>query len=314
MGGQIESILDSFKDLNYSVDVGANIKRRDKIPTGSLTLDREFEGGYIRGKIIEIFGPNSTGKSALGFTLMAQAKGITAYIDAESAYDSDTAKMYGVDLDKLIVMKPEYLEQGLQMIIDCVERGAEVVVFDSIAGIAPKVELEGTLEDHNVGKKASRMGQLMRRLHNAMDKTGTTVFFVNQIRDSMEAYGNPITTPGGHAVEFHASYRMQVTGVERIPKTEPFIGHYMKITIKKNKFGSPGGKVMVPLLYGTGICREWELVDLALDLGIIKKSGSWFSYDDTQLAQGQLNTVTFIMDNPELFDEIQQRVNEKLKV
>lgn len=258
-----------------------------------------------------MYGPESSGKSAMAYSLLRNSHGINGFIDAESAYEAETAEMYGVDTSKLVVQRPGYIEEGMEMVLDMVDLGMETIIFDSIAGVAPKAELEGSMEDHNVGKKATRMGQLMRKLHLKADEHGCTVFFVNQIRDSMAMFGTPITTPGGHALKFHASHRFWVKSISsKIKAGERLIGHYMRIANKKNKFGFPSEEVMVPLIYGIGISPEWEILDMGVDKGIIKKSGAWYSYNDTKLGQGTYNTFTLLLDNPELTEEIKKKLYE----
>ncbi len=313
--GLSDRMSDILKALNMEEDdlfgTGDEIIRKEKDSTGSLTLDHTLDGGYIKGKIIECFGPESVGKSALAFSFIAALQkkgGIVGFIDAESALDRETVEMYGVDVKRLVPKQPDYLEEGMELMLKMVESGCDAVVFDSVAGLPPKKEFEGTMDDHAVGSKASRMGQLMRKLHKLADVKGCTIFFVNQIRDSMQMYGDPITTPGGKGLKFHASYRLQVTGTESIPKTGEPIGHLIKMTIKKNKFGPPKGKIEIPLIYGLGICREWELIDLAVEKGIVKKAGTWFDYEGTKVGQGQYASATFLIDNPELYDEILNKV------
>lgn len=309
----MDDVLDELKK-KYRVNDGSTHQRKDKISTGSLLLDDKLDGGFVRGKIIEIYGPESTGKSAMAFTLMSQGKGVMGYVDGESNWDKETAELYGVDTSRVIQGEPEYLEQGLEMVEDFVGKKLEIIVYDSIAGLAPKAEMEGSMEDHTVGKKAFRMNQHMRRIHLKANDAGSVIFFINQIRANVGAnmYAPQTITPGGMALAFHASYRLQITGTEKIMQGETKIGHYIKITIKKNKFGPPDQKVEIPFLYGYGVSKEWELVDLALKAGIFVKAGSWIKYDDANLAQGQLNTVLFLKDNPDFFNEIKTKLHEKV--
>lgn len=310
------SIDDVYSALSakykQGIYTGEDITRRDKLSTGSLILDRALDGGFVKGKIIECYGPESSGKSAMAYSLLANSPGINGFIDGESAYEKQTAQMYGVDTENLIVQKPDYIEEGMQMVLDMVDLGVETIIFDSIAGIPTKGELEGNMEDHNVGKKASRMGQLMRKLHHAADAAGTTVYFINQIRDSMQMFGSPFTTPGGHALKFHASYRLWLKSTSKIElgSNKQLIGHVMKINLKKNKFGKPGEDILVPLLYGIGICKEWEIIELGESCGVIEKSGSWYSYNGDKIGQGLWNTYTFLLDNPDLIDTIKKQIDE----
>lgn len=290
--------------------LGTDISRKGKISTGSIALDHELGGGFVRGKIIELYGPESSGKTALAFSMLAQATGINGFIDAESSYERETAEMYGVNTKNLVVQRPAYAEQGMDVLLDMLDFNPEVVVFDSIAGVATKSELEGNMEDHNIGKKAYRMGQLMRKLHLRADELGCTIVFVNQIRDSMEMFGIPVTTPGGHALKFHSTYRLWIKSTTKIEASGNLLGHYMKVNVKKNKIGKPGNNVMVPLIYGYGISSEWELIDVTVEEGVIQKSGSWYSFDGTKLGQGQFNTFKLLMDNPELFDAIKTKLEE----
>jgi len=311
--GGIEAVFNAlqskYKDGLY---MGSSISRKGVTSTGSIKLDLALNGGFVKGKIIECYGPESSGKSALAYALLSGIKGPKGFIDAESAYESETASMYGVDLSTMIVDRPEHIEQGMELVLDMVDAGMEAIVFDSIAGISTKAELEGSMEDHNVGKKASRMGQLMRKLHLKADEKGCTIFFVNQIRDSMSMYGSPVTTPGGHALQFHASYRLWVKGIDKIEigTAKEAVGHEMKVNIKKNKFGRPGIDVKIPLIYGKGISPEWEILDIAVEKEIIEKSGSWYSYEGSKIGQGQYNTFTFLLDNPEFVDQIKLKIHE----
>lgn len=306
------TIDDVLKLLNkkYEGDTykGSELERPEKITTGSLIFDKYLDGGYVPGKFIECYGKESLGKTALGYTMLSKMDGVNVYIDGESTYDRETAKMYGVNVDNLIVRKPEYLEEALEMLIELVAVGVDGVVFDSIAGFPTKGELEGSMEDHSIGKKASRMGQLFRKLHKKADKSGTTCYFINQLRQSMEMFSAKYTVPGGEALKFHATYRFFITSKEDIKKGEEVIGHYMKIKITKNKLGKSGEKFKIPLMYGYGVSREWEILDLAIENKIIKKSGSWFSYEGTNLAQGQYNTWGMLIDNPEFTEELLTKI------
>lgn len=306
----IDKVLDELGKNKYRVSLASRIIRPDKISTGSLLLDKELEGGYVKGRIVECFAPKSFGKTALGFTMLALIKdGLLGFIDAESSYDTETAVMYGVDPDRLLVGEPEYLEQGIDMVEDMINQGAAAIVYDSIAGVGPKVELEGDMDQHNVGAAAKRMSQAMRRLHLIAKDHGCVLFFVNQQRASMQMYGDPTTTPGGYALGFYATYRLQGTGIDRFPKEgPPYQGHHMKLKIEKNKLGHPGGRVIIPFLYGIGISREWELIDLAVAQDIVQQSGSWFSYDGTKIGQGKMSTVELLQDNPDLFEEIKSKL------
>jgi recombination protein RecA len=313
----MDSVLKALNTPMYKGTVykGKEIVRGGKIPTGSMKLNNKLNGGFVRGKLIECYALPSYGKSTLAYSLLDHTKGVKGFIDGESAYDKETAEMLGVDVNTLVVQKPDYLEQGLQMVIEMVDAGVETIIFDSIAGIPPKSELEDKADGTaKVGKKAYKMGELMRRLHNRAAAKLCTVFFINQVRDSMSQYGAALTTPGGHALAFHASYRLWISSIaKKIEKgKDNFVGHYMTITILKNKFGFPGHKVDVPLLYGYGVSHEWEIMDLAIDLEVIETSGTWFKYEDTTLAQGKYNLFTFMIDNPELLQDILGKI-KKLK-
>lgn len=309
-----KDINDVMKALNSkykgAISLGTDISRGEKISTGSLNLDAVLEGGYVRGKIIECYGPESSGKSALGYSLLANATGTCGFVDLESSYERETAEMYGVDTSKLLVADPGYLEEGMEATIDMVDAGCEVIIFDSIAGLGTKTEMEGNMEDHSVGKKATRVGQLMRKIHRKANRSKCTLFFVNQIRDSMAMWGSPITTPGGHALKFQATYRMQVTKIEKIEMgTDKILkGHNMMMRMVKNKLGRPGTRFKIPLIYGDGISNEWEIMEMALANKVLEKSGTWVQFEGTSLAQGEWNTYTFLKDNPELLEQIKLKL------
>lgn len=306
---KMDQVLKALSKVG-DISIGSDFERKEKVSTGSLLLDNELEGGVIKGKIIECFGPNGIGKTTLGYTLLAQHTGPIGYIDCESNYDKETAEMFGVNTHNLVIAQPDYLEQALQAVLDMVDAGIECIVYDSVAGLDSKMATEKSMEESTIGKRAFNMGLMLRKLHKAADHKGCTVFFINQIRDNVGAgpYQQQWITPGGHALEFQTSYRFQCVGKERIMKGDIAIGHYIKMNVYKNKFGLSNIKVDLPLIYGRGISQEMEVLDLALAKGIIVKSGSWFKHEDANIAQGQLGVIDFFIDNPEFFNEIKSQV------
>jgi len=305
----MDKILKALDD-KYGDDggLGSEIIRPEKISTGSLIIDEAFKGGFVRGKIINTYAAYGFGKSALAFKFLSQIKGPKGFIDAESAYDKETAEMYGVDTTTLIVREPAYIEQGMEMVMDMIKLGCEAVVFDSVAGIDTKAEAEEAIDSNGIGRKAKRMGQLMRKLHIAARKANCTVFFINQIRDVI---GSPVpmfTTPGGHALKFHASYNLEGKKKKPIKTGEEQIGHYMTIKLEKNKFGTPNMIVNIPIIYGYGISREWEIKDLAMEKGILEKGPSWYSYEGNKIANGDYKMFQFLLDNPEFTEELLTKI------
>lgn len=306
------NVDDVLKEMNKKhkgkLKLGTDIVRGEKRSTGSLLMDKALNGGYIEGKIIEVFGPESIGKSALAYTFLSQIKdGVIGFVDGESAYERETAEMYNVDCSRLVVSQPFHIEEGLQDMMDMIDEGAKAIVFDSIAGIPPKAELEGDMEDTAVGKKAYRMNQAMRQLHSKARDAGCTCLFINQVRESMNMF-EPVTTPGGKAVRFHATYRWWAVSKKALNKANPQFGHYINLRLFKNKVGLPDIKLSVPLVYGYGISPAWEIMDLALEANVLTKSGTWISHNGETIAQGEFNTFQAIMDNPDFFEELKKEL------
>ncbi len=289
------------------------------IPSGSLALDHALGvGGYPRGRVIEIFGPESSGKTTLALHAIAEAQkqgGIAAFIDAEHAFDRFYARKLGIDIDNLFVSQPDYGEQALEIAEQLIRSNAiDIVVIDSVAALTPKAELEGEMGDAKMGLQARLMSQALRKLTAIIGRTRTTVIFINQLREKIGVmFGNNETTTGGNALKFYASVRLDVRRIGQIKEGEEVIGNRTRVKVVKNKVAPPFRKAEFDLMYGTGISKEGEVLDLATELGIITKSGSWYSYGDTKLAQGRENAKKVIADNPELYEELRQKVVEALK-
>ncbi len=290
----------------------------DAIPTGSLTLDMALGvGGMPRGRVIEIYGPESSGKTTVALHVVAEAQkrgGEAAFIDAEHALDPVYAKQIGVDIDNLIVAQPDTGEQALDIAEALVRSGAlDVIVIDSVAALVPKAEIEGEMGDTHVGLLARLMSQALRKLTAIIAKSGTVVIFINQLREKVGViYGNPETTPGGRALKFFASVRLDVRKQEVIKNgTEP-IGNHTRVKIVKNKVAPPFKEAEFDILYGRGISKEGNILDMAVEHGIIKKSGAWFSYNGEKIGQGRDNVRKLLEDNKEFADEVEGLVRELL--
>ena len=288
------------------------------IPSGSIALDHALGiGGYPRGRIIEIYGPESSGKTTLAIHAIAQAQkqgGIAAMIDAEHAFDRTYAKALGVDLDTLLISQPDNGEQALEIADNLIRSGAiDIVVVDSVAALTPKAEIEGEMGDNKVGLQARLMSQALRKLTANISKTNTCCIFINQLREKIGImFGNPETTTGGNALKFYASVRLDVRKTTAIKDGEDTLGNRTKVKVVKNKMAPPFKKAEFDIVYGEGISRVGEILDLGVDYDIIKKSGSWFSYNDQKLAQGREGAKQLLLDNPELCDEIEARIREAL--
>ena len=289
------------------------------IPSGSIALDHALGiGGYPRGRIIEIYGPESSGKTTLAIHAIAQAQkggGIAAIIDAEHAFDRSYAKALGVDLDGLLISQPDNGEQALEIADNLIRSGAiDIIVIDSVAALTPKAEIEGEMGDNKVGLQARLMSQALRKLTANISKTNTCCIFINQLRDKIGVmFGNPETTTGGNALKFYASVRVDVRRTTQIKDGDEALGNRTKVKIVKNKMAPPFKKAEFDIVFGEGISHAGEVIDLGVELDIIKKSGSWFSYNDQKLAQGQAAVKQLLKDNPELCDEIEAKVREALK-
>src|SRR5574344_596613 len=289
------------------------------ITSGSIGLDHALGiGGYPRGRVIEIYGPESSGKTTLAIHAIAEAQrlgGIAAIIDAEHAFDRTYAKKLGVNVDTLLISQPDNGEQALEITDSLIRSGAvDIVVIDSVAALTPKAEIEGEMGDSKMGLQARLMSQALRKLTANINKTNTCCIFINQLREKIGImFGNPETTTGGNALKFYASVRLDVRKVTQIKEGDEVIGNQTRVKVVKNKVAPPFRKAEFDIMFGEGISRSGEIVDLGVEAGIIKKSGSWFSYGETKLAQGRDATKKLISDNPELSAELEQKIMEYLK-
>ena len=289
------------------------------IPSGSIALDHALGiGGYPKGRIIEIYGPESSGKTTLAIHAIAEAQksgGIAAIIDAEHAFDRTYAKALGVDLDTLLISQPDNGEQALEIADNLIRSGAiDIVVIDSVAALTPKAEIEGEMGENKVGLQARLMSQALRKLTANISKTNTCCIFINQLREKIGImFGNPETTTGGNALKFYASVRLDIRRTTQIKDGEEALGNHVKVKVVKNKMAPPFKKAEFDIVFGEGISHSSELVDLGVELGIITKSGSWFSYNDAKLAQGREAAKKVMQDNPELADEIEAKIRAALK-
>lgn len=314
-----EKIEKSFGKGSIMKLGSGEVESIDVIPTGSIGLDAALGvGGYPRGRIIEIYGPESSGKTTLAIHAIAQAQkmgGIAAFIDAEHAFDRFYAEKLGVDIDNLWISQPDNGEQALEIAEQLIRSSAiDIIIVDSVAALTPKAEIEGDMGDNKVGLQARLMSQALRKLTSAISKTNTTCIFINQLREKIGVmFGNPETTTGGNALKFYASVRMDIRRVTQLKDGEDAIGNSVRVKIVKNKVAPPFRKAEFDIMFGTGISRSGEIVDLGVETGIIKKSGSWFSYGDTKLAQGRDATKQLMEDNVELAQEIEAKIMEALQ-
>ena len=290
------------------------------IPTGSIALDVALGiGGLPRGRVVEIYGPESSGKTTLALHAVANAQragGIAAFIDAEHALDPEYAKKLGVDTDALLVSQPDTGEQALEIMDMLIRSGAiDVVVIDSVAALVPKAEIEGEMGDSHVGLQARLMSQALRKITGALSQSNTTAIFINQLREKIGVFfGSPETTTGGKALKFYASIRLDIRRIETLKEgTEP-VGNRTRVKVVKNKMAPPFKQAEFDILYGVGISREGGLIDMGVEHGFVRKSGSWFTYDGDQLGQGKENSRGFLRDNPDLANELERRIKEKLGV
>ncbi|WP_304184542.1 recombinase RecA [Phocaeicola plebeius] len=289
------------------------------IPTGSIALNAALGvGGYPKGRIIEIYGPESSGKTTLAIHAIAEAQragGIAAFIDAEHAFDRFYAAKLGVDIDNLWISQPDNGEQALEIAEQLIRSSAiDIIVIDSVAALTPKAEIEGDMGDNKVGLQARLMSQALRKLTSAISKTNTTCIFINQLREKIGVmFGNPETTTGGNALKFYASVRLDIRRATQLKDGEEVIGNQVRVKVVKNKVAPPFRKAEFDIMFGEGISRSGEIIDLGAELGIIKKSGSWYSYNDTKLGQGRDAAKQCIQDNPELADELEKLIFDALK-
>lgn len=295
------------------------IENVEVVPTGSIGLNAALGvGGYPKGRIIEIYGPESSGKTTLAIHAIAEAQragGIAAFIDAEHAFDRFYAEKLGVDTNELLISQPDNGEQALEIAENLIRSSAiDIIVIDSVAALTPKAEIEGEMGENKVGLQARLMSQALRKLTSAISKTNTVCIFINQLREKIGVmFGNPETTTGGNALKFYASVRIDIRRVTSLKDGDEVIGNQVRCKVVKNKVAPPFRKAEFDIMFGVGISRAGEIVDLGVDLGIIKKSGSFFSYNGTKIAQGRDATKRVVSDNPELADELEALIMAKLR-
>ncbi|MEZ4778163.1 MAG: recombinase RecA [Flavobacteriaceae bacterium] len=297
----------------------ASVQQVEVISTGSLGLDVALGvGGYPRGRIIEIYGPESSGKTTLTLHAMAEAQkkgGLAAFIDAEHAFDRNYAEKLGVDIENLIISQPDNGEQALEIADNLIRSGAiDIIVIDSVAALTPKSEIEGEMGDSKMGLHARLMSQALRKLTGSISKTHCTVIFINQLREKIGVmFGNPETTTGGNALKFYASIRLDIRRSTQIKdSSSESVGNRARVKVVKNKVAPPFKTAEFDIMYGEGISKVGEIIDLGVEFEIIKKSGSWFSYDDTKLGQGRDAVKTLLLDNPELMEELEQKIKDAI--
>src|SRR2546427_5756346 len=290
------------------------------IPTGSIALDVALGlGGLPRGRIVEIYGPESSGKTTVALHAVANAQaggGIAAYIDAEHAMDPDYAKALGCDTDALLVSQPDTGEQALEIADMLIRSGAiDIIVIDSVAALVPRAEIEGEMGDSHVGLQARLMSQALRKITGALSNSGTTAIFINQLREKIGVmFGSPETTTGGKALKFYSSVRLDVRRIETLKDGGDAVGNRTRVKVVKNKVAPPFKQAEFDIVYGQGISREGSLIDVGVEQGIVRKSGAWYTYENDQLGQGKENARTFLHDNPDVASEIEKRIKEKLGV
>ncbi len=319
-----KALNDAFKSIEKQFGKGSIMRLGDKVneqyevvPTGSIALDMALGvGGYPKGRIIEIYGPESSGKTTFALHAIAEAQkqgGIAAFIDAEHALDPRYAFSLGVDVDNLIVSQPDTGEQALEICDYLIRSGAvSIIVVDSVAALVPKVEIDGDMGDSHIGLKARLMSQAMRKLSGAISKTNCVAIFINQIREKVGVmFGSPETTSGGRALKFYATIRLDIRRVEQIKQGDTAIGSITRVKVVKNKVAPPFKTCDVDLIYGKGISKEAEIIDLGVKYDIIEKSGSWFAYNDEKLGQGRENVKEYLRQNPNLSEEILTKIKNK---
>ena len=321
-GAERNKALDmALSQIEKQFGAGAVMKMGDKgsmsietVPTGALALDMALGiGGIPRGRVIEIFGPEGSGKTTLATHVVAEAQrngGICAYIDAEHAMDPTYARAIGVDVDELLISQPDTGEQALEIADMLIRSGAlDVVVIDSVAALTPRAEIEGEMGDAHVGLQARLMSQALRKLTSNLNKSKTILIFINQLREKIGVmFGSPETTPGGRALKFYSSVRLDIRRIEAIKDGLEVVGNRTRVKVVKNKCAPPFRQAEFDIMYGRGISREGSVVDLGVDLGIVMKSGAWYTYEGEQLGQGRENAKKFLVDNPEVMVEITDRV------
>lgn len=294
------------------------LEKVEVIPTGSITLDMALGvQGLPKGRIIEIYGPESSGKTTLAIHVMAEAQkqgGIAAIIDAEHAFDRAYAENLGVDTANLLISQPDNGEQALEIADNLIRSGAiDIVVIDSVAALTPRAEIEGEMGDSKMGLHARLMSQALRKLTGTISKTNCTVIFINQLREKIGVmFGNPETTTGGNALKFYASVRLDIRRIGQIKNGDAVVGNHTRVKVVKNKVAPPFTKAEFDIMYGQGISRSGEILDLGVEMEVVKKSGSWFSYGETKLGQGRDAVKQLIEDNPELAEELETKIREKM--
>lgn len=295
------------------------VVEQEVISTGSIGLDMALGiGGLPKGRVIEIYGPESSGKTTLAIHVIAEAQkkgGMCAFIDAEHAFDSVYAQKLGVDIDNLLISQPDYGEQALEIADRLILSGAlDVVVIDSVAALVPKSELEGEMGDSKMGLQARLMSQALRKLTATINKTNSCCIFINQLREKIGVmFGNPETTTGGNALKFYASVRLDIRRMAQIKDGDDSIGNHVKVKVVKNKVAPPFRLAEFDIIYGEGISKVGEIIDMGVELGIVQKSGSWFSYNNDKLGQGRESVKQLMLDNPEMANEIEAKIREKIK-
>lgn len=319
-----QAALDAaLKKIEKNFGKGAVMRMGEKadtqistVPTGSIALDAALGvGGYPRGRIIEVYGPESSGKTTVALHAVAEVQkrgGTAAYIDAENAMDPAYAEALGVDIDSLILSQPNTGEEGLQIADTLISSGAiDIVVVDSVAALVPRAEIEGEMWDAHVGLQARLMSQALRKLSGTISKTKTIAIFINQIREKVGVmFGNPETTPGGRALKFYSTIRLEVRRAEQIKQSGDVLGNRVKIKVVKNKVAPPFKVAEVDIMYGKGISQSGELLDMAADKDIINKAGSWYSYQDDRIGQGRENAKKYLEDHPEVYHDVQEKVRQ----
>ncbi|AQW22216.1 DNA recombination/repair protein RecA [Lentilactobacillus curieae] len=324
MADQRKAALDkALKSIEKEFGKGSIMRMGDKadtqistIPTGSLALDEALGvGGYPRGRIVEIYGPESSGKTTVALHAVAEVQkrgGTAAYIDAENALDPVYATHLGVNIDDLLLSQPDTGEQGLQIADALVTSGAiDIVVVDSVAALVPRAEIDGEMGDQHVGLQARLMSQALRKLSGTINKTKTIALFINQIREKVGVmFGNPETTPGGRALKFYSTIRLEVRRAEQIKDGTDIIGNRTRIKVVKNKVAPPFRRAEVDIMYGQGISQSGELIDMAVEKDIVNKSGSWYSYGEDRIGQGRENAKQYLVDHPDIYAEVETKVRE----
>ena len=291
----------------------------ETIPTGSVALDIALGvGGFPRGRVVEVYGPESSGKTTLAIHAIAEVQkqgGIAAFIDAEHAFDQFYAENLGVDIDNLIISQPDNGEQALEIADNLIRSGAiDLIVIDSVAALTPRAEIEGEMGDSRMGLQARLMSQALRKITGTLSRTNCTCIFINQLREKIGVmFGNPETTTGGNALKFYSSVRIDIRRSSQIKNGDEVIGNRVKVKIVKNKVAPPFRRAEFDIMYGSGISRSGEVIDMAVELNVVKKSGSWFSYGETKLGQGRDAVKQLLEDNPELMEELELKIKESLK-